>query len=131
MSVSNILTLNWTYGSQQITNNVTVAAGSLTAISETISGSSEPEIACTIDVSALKSLYISSDEDVTVSTNANIAGAADDTLLITADKPLVWYDGCGLPNPFASGVDVTSIFVARLIAGAAAFEMRIQQDPTP
>lgn len=129
LGISHTLTLNWNRNSDQIAVNVTITDDAEQNFDVTVPGSSNVVVGCEIDVSALKLLYIYSDQTVTITTNDD--GTPDDTLTITALKPLIWYTGCGLPNPFASAVDVESFKATRGSAGDAALKVRVIQDPTP
>jgi hypothetical protein len=88
-----------------------------------VPGSGNVVVATEIDVSALTLVYISSDKTITFKNNDD--GSPDDTLTITADSPLVWYSNCGLPNPFASAVDIESFKLTRAVAGDATVKIRL------
>lgn len=76
----------------------------------------------------LKSIFIVSDQDVTIETNS--AGAPSNTIAIKANKPLVWYVGSYFANPFT--VDVTALFFTTgAIAASANVQMVKIMDPTP
>lgn len=128
---SHNLTLSWNKLSDTINLTVTITDSLDTQLEETVADSTEPQFTLPIDVSVLSLLYIHSDEDVTIRTNANHLGAPDDSFVITADMPLVWYEGCGLPNPFASAVDVASIFVQNASGAAATVKIKVLQDSSP
>ncbi|HEY1188101.1 MAG TPA: hypothetical protein VGE74_10615 [Gemmata sp.] len=68
----------------------------------------------------LLEVFISSDVTLTLKTNSS--SVPDDTITITAGKPLVWYAGCGLANPFTA--DVTKIYLTNATSGTADFFMR-------
>lgn len=81
-----------------------------------------------LDISALKSIVFYADQDMTIETNSG--SAADHTITLKANKPLVWYENCGLPSPFAAdATDVSLIFVTC----AVAFRLRVRavMDPAP
>lgn len=80
-----------------------------------------------IDVSALKSLYIASDQDVTIETNSS--GSPDDTIEITANVPLIWTPDCGFDCPLTA--DVTAFFLANASGEDATLQVRLLQDSTP
>jgi hypothetical protein len=125
----NTLSLNWTDGGTPITQTVAVDAAT-TGVNETINAATnDVQINIAIDVSALKSLYILSNKALTLQTNNSTTG--DDEFTLAADKPLVWYEGCGLPNPFDSAVDVATIFASNAGTVAATLKIRVQQDATP
>lgn len=130
------------------THNVTLTfeAGESAKLSKTVSASQDSEtnldvtvpaetddhqVAVEIDVSALESLFLLSDQDVTLETNDG--STPDDTFALKANEPVYWHKDSPLPNPFASGTDVTSFFLSNQNgAGVTAdVKARILQDPTP
>jgi len=79
-------------------------------------------------IARLKSIYILSDQDVTLETNSS--SAPSNTIALKANKPLVWYTGSYFANPFT--VDVTSLFFTTgAIPAAANIQMVALVDPTP
>lgn len=70
----------------------------------------------TIDVSNLKALAVFSPVDCTLKTNDS--GSPDDTINITANNPMIWYDGSGLACPISK--DVTDWYVTSdpIVGGA-------------
>src|SRR5688572_18018962 len=60
-----------------------------------------------IDVSQLVYLHISADKAMTLETNDS--SSPDDTITLVADKPVVWFTGCGMDCPLT--VDVTELYV--------------------
>lgn len=125
------LVLNWVSGSESLTNTVSIN-GELSsrygsaASGITVPGSGNVVIDAVIDVSALSLVYIELDGTAghTITLTTNDDGTPDDTFTLTVGKPLVWYTGCGLPNPFASAVDVTSMKAAKATAVNATLRMR-------
>ena len=82
-----------------------------------------------IDVSLLKSFYLDSDQDVTVETNNGTT--PDDTFTLKANSPVIWDENDDQPNPFASAVDVTAVYITNSSGTAATVRFRIGQDSTP
>ena len=80
-----------------------------------------------IDVSELKLLYVHSDQAVTIETNSGTVPA--DTLTVLANKPLAWYAGCGLANPFTA--DVTDLYLTNAGARPATVRVLGLVDATP
>lgn len=85
------------------------------------------EIMAAIDVSALKSLFVVSDQNVTMKSNSS--GAPDDTLTLLANQPLVWYSGSYYPCPLT--VDVVKFYVANASGAEADIYIFALIDPTP
>jgi hypothetical protein len=71
-------------------------------------------------VADLQSIYIFSDQDLTLKTNSS--GSPQETITLKANKPLAWYKDCGLPVPFAG--DVTALYVTNAGATLANFSLR-------
>ncbi len=123
---SHVLAYNYTRSGEQIAKNVTVTADGEKNLSVALGASeTDKQVDIAIDVSELKSLFISCDVDVTVETNNGSSPA--DTLTIKAGKPLSWHEECGLTNPL--GTDVTALFLTCTAAGT--FELRALEDLTP
>ena len=98
---------------------------------DSIASGTEPQAVIAIDVSQLKSLFLYSDQDVTLRTNANSGGAPDATIALKAGVPLIWESANGyFSNPLGS-TDVTSIFVDNDSGSAANVKIRVLQDVTP
>ena len=89
--------------------------------------STDLEVAITIDADQIKSLYIVSDQAVTLETNSG--SAPDDTFSLVANKPLQWTTGDYHSNPITA--DVTSIFLTNSSGEAATVKVRLLQDSTP
>lgn len=85
------------------------------------------EVVAALDVSALKSLMILSDQNVTIETNDG--SSADDTLTLVGGEPLVWWDGCGYSCPLTA--DVTAFYITNASGATANVQMRFLSDPTP
>lgn len=97
-------------------------------VSESIgAGATDTAVAFTCDVSALKSLWISSDQDITIKTNSS--SVPQETIALKANQPITWVDGDVQAKPFAG--DVTAIYVSNAGAAAAALEIRSLEDATP
>ena len=97
-------------------------------ISESVADSeTDYDIAVAIDVSAVQSFYIVSDQAVTVETNDG--SSPDDTIALVAGVPYVWntdsYDS------FLLTADVTVIYVTNASGATANIEIRCVQDATP
>lgn len=87
------------------------------------------QVSMAIDVSALKSLYIKSDQDVTLETNSS--STPDDTINLIANQVLLWSVNDYAANPFASAVDVVNLFFTNSGGSAATVSVRVLQDSTP
>lgn len=126
---SPILTLTVTKDGDQTSQNVTISGGGgFQHVEDTVNAATtDKQINCQIDVSGLKMAYLLSDQDLTL--EANDGSSADYTLTLTANKPLVWYAGSGITNPFTT--DTTEFFATNAGGTAASLDIYIDQDPTP
>lgn len=122
------VTLAWSYGSAALTKTVSLTAdGSTIDTISVATGQTVFHYVTAVDVSALSAVYIVSDKAVTLKTNSS--GSPDNTITLAANKPLLWYVGCGITNPLT--VDVTGIYIANASGSTATIEFRFLQDVTP
>lgn len=124
--MQHVATISWSRSGESISDSVTVSGESEQNFDVTVPGSGNVVIASEIDVSALNLVYITLDgtsgHSITLTTNDD--GTPDDSFTISVDKPLLWYTGCGLPNPFASGTDVESFKATKATSVNATLKMR-------
>lgn len=92
-----------------------------------ISADTNKEIALAFVNSRLKAIMILCAKDVTIKTNSS--SSPDNTIALTANKPLLWFTGCGLANPFVAA-DVTKIYVTA-VGAAQTLKIRMIEDATP
>jgi len=85
------------------------------------------EINFDLDVSACKSFYLESDQNVTFETNSG--SAADDTIALLANKPYVWHTDAY--DSFLLGTDVTSVFITNASGSTATIYCVALFDVTP
>lgn len=126
--LSHTLTLSWARNGESIAQTVTPTADGEANRNVTITnGAVNTEVDIVIDVSAVSSLYILTDQALTLKTNST--GAPDDTITLAANKPLIWYSGCGWTNPLT--VDVTKFYFSNASGSDATVKVRVLQDTTP
>lgn len=120
-------TLNLTCAAGDITlgGTVAVTANGSRSVSESCPASGTTTVALSIDVSALKLIFMVSDEDIEVEFHG-----PDTQVELTAGVPFVWFSTSELANPFGS-TDVTSLDVTNGIGNAANLQIEILTDPTP
>lgn len=87
----------------------------------------DQEVAISIDQSQIKSLYLVSDQDVTIETNNGTT--PDDTISLLAGQPLVWQADDYYACPIT--VDVTSLFITNASGSSATVELELLVDATP
>ncbi len=99
-------------------------------VSEVIpAGSVDLAVTCAIDVSAMNSLFIGTDQDITIETNNAASGSADDILVVPANQPVDWMENDVHAKPLT--VDTTIIYVTNAGDTDANLEIRAGQDATP
>ena len=80
-------------------------------------------------MTALKSLWISSDQDLMIETNSG--SAPDDTIHVIGGNPIWWDAARGAEDPAPLTADVTQIFVTNAGSTAAVLRILGLQDATP
>jgi len=114
---------------ETLTADKTYSASNRTdVVGETIAGNTtDRQISVAIDVSAVKSFFLLSDQAVTVETNSG--SAPDDTITLKAGVPYVW--NTDSYNSFLLTADVTALFVTNSGEQTATLQLRCIQDATP
>lgn len=120
---------DWSAGNEgPLSRQITIQADSEANAEIAVADSStDLAINMAIDVSALKLLYMVSDQDLTIETNDG--ETPDDTIALKAGKPLVWHEDCGYTNPL--GTDVTALFATNASGTDATLYVKTLQDATP
>jgi hypothetical protein len=127
VDIGHTLTLSWSRSGESISQSVTVEAAGEHNCNVTVPAATTDKRAdIAIDVSEMKSLYIHSDQNVVIETNNATTPA--NTLIIAANKPLIWFIGCGLTNPLTA--DVTAIFITNAGTSPANVRIRVLEDAT-
>jgi hypothetical protein len=122
------LTLAYSRGGESIAKSVALTTEGEQNVDVVVPGStSDVQVQMNLTVARLALVFITSDQTVTLETNSSSAPA--EALTVTADKPLIWYTGCGWVNPFAT--NVTAIYLSRGSAGDATVNLRFAYDATP
>lgn len=97
-------------------------------ISESVPAStSNHPVVATIDISAIKGLYIIADANLTLETNSG--SSPIDTIALIANQPLIWYTGSYFANPFSA--DITGLFFTNGTAAAVNVQVHVITDATP
>ena len=113
-------------GDRTLSGSLTINASGAKSLSEDIpADSTDLAVALSIDVSALKMLFMVSDVDLTVT----FVGP-DAEFILDAGTPVTWNYLSGLDNPFGS-TDVTSITVTNETDDEAVLDIEILTDATP
>lgn len=113
-------------GSLSYSNDFTDSAH--VSFDETIAnGGSNVQINVSIDVSEIASVFIVSDQNVTLETNSGSSPA--ETINLLADKPYIWYTGSYYTNLLAT--DITALFITNSSGSSATVRLRCVYDSTP
>jgi hypothetical protein len=80
--------------------------------------------------SLLKSLFIFSDQTLTLYSNHPSGSAPDNTVTVTANTPVIYQAGMGFANPFVTA-DVTKMYVTNAGGSTANLKIRMLRDSTP
>ena len=127
---SQTLTLNWVRQGESVTQQVTLTADGEHNYDIPIPATNpltDLQVDITLDVSELKSVYVWS--DVAVTLEGNDAAGTQYSIALAANKPLIWYTGCGWANPFT--VDVSAMYVSKTGTATGTLKMRFLEDDTP
>jgi hypothetical protein len=129
-NISHVLTLSWARSGETISQTVTLDAEGERNYNVTVNAAqTDKQVEMPIDISEVKSLYIHSTEDVTI--EYNDAAGAQGSLTVTAEKPIIWYLGCGYAITAVLAVDVTNFYLTNAGADAAVVKIRILEDTVP
>jgi hypothetical protein len=125
--------LSFKSGGQSVSTTTEVVTSSGEAnISETIAMNADNVVInMAIDVSALKSIFLLAEKNMTLATNDDLDGSPDHTIVLVAGQALRWTVNSSNASPFAdSATDVVDI---RVTNGAVAGNLQIWtlQDATP
>jgi hypothetical protein len=117
MSITHSVVVNYNAdGVARASMQAQLTGSASAAFDESIADSStDEEVEISFPYANLQALRLISDQDVTIETNDG--SAADDTITLEANVPLVWWDGCGHANPFSA--DVTSLFITNASGSSA------------
>lgn len=130
-------TLNYTLVAPgaSISKSVTRTANNNNSFTEAIADAgTDVFVNATVDVSALQSVVITSDQQITLETNDGTT--PQETIVLKANEPLVWMKsgnqlaGADYPAiPFSA--DVTAMYFTNASGSTANVRIEILQDPTP
>ncbi len=126
MSFTHTLSLKVTTAGRNILAEIELSDdGQTSRTIEVAQDSTDLLVNLAIDVSQIQSIYMKSDQDLTVKTNDS--GAPDNTLNLLADQPYIWWSGCLFTNLLT--VDITALYLTN--TAAATLEIEVVVDSTP
>lgn len=124
MAITHRITVQWQRGSDALAQSFEISSGAEFSLEEAFTAANDQLMAMVMDVSQMKALYISADQDCTLEFNSSSSPTF--TLTIDADHPLSWTNGVGYSNPLTA--DITALYVSAAVAGT--LNIRILYDPT-
>lgn len=129
MAIEHKSTIQYEQGGVILSQTVTSSGSNEINVDESIPDSStDLQVTMNIDVSVLKSLYIESDQNITIETNNGTTPT--DTLTLVANEPVIWTTNSVHSNPLTADI-TTDIFITNSSGSAANLKWRALQDATP
>ena len=130
MEFTHTLKRDWVGPSgRQITADKTYSGDAQASVSQSIPDSeTDFEVTFTLDVSAIQSIYIKSDQDLTLETNDGTTPT--DTIDLKAGVPYIWHTGSYFTNLLTADI-TANIFLTNASGSAAKLEIEVVTDPTP
>lgn len=120
----------WTNGLRSIISTKEYTGGLAVQLEEAIADSETDKlVVITIDVSAIKNIYLKSDQDITIETNNGTT--PDDTINLKANVPYVF--NADIDSYFTNllTTDVTGFYVTNASGAIANLVCEVLTDPTP
>lgn len=134
MSVSSILGINTSGAGEVVNKSVTITDEAILDLSFDVADSQTDEVhTIALDVSEAKSVYIVSDQAVTVEWNDSVGTQGDMSLL--AGEPVVWWstqvtDGGNTLNPLGT-TDLTTTYWTNASGSTANINFQVVYDASP
>jgi hypothetical protein len=120
------LTKTWSNGGTALSESVSITADSEISIDFSLTSEQvDKEYDIDFAFARLKAIYIESDKDVTLETNANDATGGD-TIPVNGGEGFCWTDQDLADNPFT--VNVTRMFITNGEAAVATGKIRVLYD---
>lgn len=128
MAFTHVITQNVAADGLQVGSSRSYSAGLKISLDENIPDSStDLQVVLALDVSELKSVFILSDQDMTLETNDGTT--PDDTINLLAGVPYIWNTDSYDANKLAT--DVTAFFMTQSSGSVARLQAEFLYDPTP
>ncbi len=129
MAITHKSTISLEQGGVILSQTVEISGTGEVNVDEAIpDASTDFEITFLIDQSAMVSLYIESDQNITIETNSG--GAPTDTITLVANEPIIWTTNSVHANPITADV-TANIFITQSSGSTANLKIRTLQDVTP
>lgn len=129
MSFTHRITSSYTPGdAASVVTTRSITADNQQAWEVAVAGETDDvQVLANVDLTYLKAVHITSDQDVTLETNSS--SAADDTIALKANNALIWAADSYHANPFS--VDITALYFSNAGTTAATVKIWILTDSTP
>lgn len=128
MAFTNTTLERVTVGNDNLSQSNSISAASRVSLDETIADSTtDGAVGFTLDISAVKSFYMVSDQDILV--EPNDGSTPDDPISLVAGIPYVWYTD--KYDAFWFGTDITVLYITNASGSAANLKIEALVDPTP
>lgn len=128
MAFSHTLRQAVSVGGWDVSQNNVYSADSQTSVDVEIPDSeTDMLVNFALDVSQIESIFILSDQDLTLETNSG--AAPDDTLSLLAGVPLVWTNDSYYANLLTT--DITALYATNASGAAARLRIEAVHDATP
>ena len=134
MSIANLLRISTSGAGTSINKTVTVTDEGILDLSfDVADGQTDEEHILALDVSEVKSVYIVSDQNITVEWN-DVSGTQGDMDLL-ANEPVIWWstqvtDGGNTLNPLST-TDISSTFWTNASGSTANINFQVVFDASP
>lgn len=130
MAFTHTQIINYSAGGEQLLASTTYTGTSELRIDESVGDSvTDFFVEVSIDQSAIQSLYMFSDQDITIETNNS--SAPTDTFVLQANSPYIFNVDQGVYNSNLITADVTAIYLTNASGSTANFKLRVLTDATP
>jgi hypothetical protein len=129
MSINHKIITTFQSGSESLSGTKSVNVEAEANLSTSVAVGANQLHAFALDLSQVKTLYLrASGGDLTLKTNSS--GSPADTITLLDGEPLSWHSDADQQSPFASGTDVTALYITNAEAVAVLLDIRAGIDPT-
>lgn len=128
MAITYNITESVTRNGSTFSKSQEITAGDTEWVGEYIvpNSTTDQQVVVGIDVSAVKACVINSTKALTIETNGT---TGDESLVLVADIPYVWYTN--KYDSFKFSTDVTALYLTNASGSSATVNLFVQYDATP
>lgn len=113
--------------SNALEKTITISAGQEIKLNESIPDNGTTTVTLNLDQSAMKLLYIETDQACSLDTD----GVSQAAIPVQQNKAIEWDEDSGLTNPITEDCTELHVTVADLSGVNVGLKLRALQDPTP